>query len=51
VIDDVSHSRLTPLAFLDRTAMVFPARTAVVDGERRFTWAELRERGRRQRSS
>jgi hypothetical protein len=34
VIDAVSHSRLT-LAFLERTALVFPDRTAVVDGERR----------------
>ncbi|MGZ8794940.1 MAG: hypothetical protein ACXW0F_09895 [Gaiellaceae bacterium] len=37
MIDDVSHSRRTPLAFLERTALVFPGRTAVVDGERRFT--------------
>ena len=44
---NVSHSLLTPLAFLERTALVFPGRTAVVDGERRFTWAEVRERVRR----
>ena len=43
----VWHSRLTPLAFLERTALAFPTRTAVVDGERRLTWAELRERVRR----
>jgi fatty-acyl-CoA synthase len=47
VSNDVSHSRLTPLAFLERTAHVFPGRTAVVDGDRRFTWAEVRERVRR----
>jgi fatty-acyl-CoA synthase len=47
VTDDVSHSRLTPLAFLERTALVFPGRTAAIDGERHFTWAELRERVRR----
>ena len=44
---DVSHSPLTPVAFLERAALAFPDRTAVVDGERRFTWAETRERARR----
>jgi fatty-acyl-CoA synthase len=43
----VHLSRLTPLAFLERSAAVFPERTAVVDGERRLTWAELQERVRR----
>jgi hypothetical protein len=33
----VSHSALTPLAFLERTALVFPDRTAVVKGEDGFT--------------
>jgi fatty-acyl-CoA synthase len=40
------NSPLRPAAFLERTASVFPSRTAVVDGERRLTWAELRERAR-----
>ena len=44
---DVSHSPLTPVAFLERAALAFPDRTAVVDGERRLTWAETRERARR----
>src|ERR671914_548220 len=43
----VHLTRLTPLAFLERTASAFPARTAVVDGPRRITWADLRERVRR----
>jgi len=43
----VHLTRLTPLAFLDRSAAAFPDRTAVVDGERRLTWADLRERARR----
>src|SRR5918996_3908910 len=43
----VHLTRLTPLAFLERSAAAFPERTAVVDGERRLTWAELRERARR----
>ncbi|MDX6410618.1 MAG: hypothetical protein QOE91_134, partial [Gaiellaceae bacterium] len=47
MIENVSHSPLTPLAFLDRSALVFPGRTAVVDGGRRFTWADVRERARR----
>ena len=35
---------LTPTAFLDRSALVFGDRVAVIDGERTFTYAELRER-------
>ena len=38
---------LSPVAFLDRAAAVFPDRTGVVDGERRWTWAQLAERARR----
>jgi fatty-acyl-CoA synthase len=45
--DGVHLTRLTPLAFLERSAAAFPERTAVVDGERRFTWAQFRERVRR----
>jgi fatty-acyl-CoA synthase len=44
---DVWHERLTPQSFLARTAEAFPRRVAVVDGERRLTWAEFRERVRR----
>jgi fatty-acyl-CoA synthase len=43
----VHLSPLTPLAFLERSAAVFPDAIAVVDGDRRLTWAELRERSRR----
>src|SRR5437868_5399277 len=45
--EPVHLSRLTPISFLERSAAVFPARTAAVDGDRRLTWAELRERVRR----
>jgi len=38
---------LTPLAFLDRAAAVFGDRLAVVDGDRRFTYAELADRSAR----
>ena len=43
----VHLSRLTPLAFLERTAAVFPERVGVVDGGRRTTWATFRDRARR----
>ena len=41
-----SHCRdeLSPLLFLARSARVYPARTAVVDEERTFTYAQLAER-------
>jgi fatty-acyl-CoA synthase len=45
--DGVHLTRLTPLAFLERSAAAFPERTAVVDGDRRLTWAQFRERARR----
>src|SRR5438552_14960302 len=38
---------LTPLTFLERSASVFPSRTSVIHGERRYTWAETQERCRR----
>jgi fatty-acyl-CoA synthase len=43
----VHLSRLTPLAFLDRTAFTFPERVGVVDGDRRVTWVAFRDRARR----
>ena len=39
---------LTPLDFLSRSAYAWRDRIAVVDGERRFTYAEFRERVTRQ---
>jgi fatty-acyl-CoA synthase len=38
---------LSPLTFLERTAAVFPSRTSVIHGARRYTWAETQERCRR----
>ena len=38
---------LSPLSFLERSAMVYPDKTAVVHGLRRFTYAELHARCRR----
>ena len=34
---EFTFAPLTPASFLDRAAAVFAGRTAVVDGERRFT--------------
>jgi fatty-acyl-CoA synthase len=42
-----NHAPLTPLLFLDWSADVYPDRVSVIDGERRFTWRETRERSRR----
>ncbi|MCK7475953.1 MAG: AMP-binding protein [Rhodopseudomonas palustris] len=38
---------LTPLSFLERTAAIYPTMTSVVYEDRRFTWAQTRERSRR----
>jgi len=41
---DVSFDPLTPIAFLERSVRVFPNKTAVVYGDRRWTYAEFGER-------
>src|ERR1700730_1095453 len=38
---------LNPAAFLDRAAKIFSERTAILDGERRFTYREFGERSHR----
>jgi fatty-acyl-CoA synthase len=43
----VSNTALTPLSFLERSARVFPAKTAVVYGGRRLTYRELAEEATR----
>ncbi len=43
----VSHAPLTPLSFLERSAEVWAARSAVSDGERAWTYAEHAVRIRR----
>ena len=45
--DPVFFTPLTPLSFLERSALAFPQRVAIVDGTRRLTWADFRERVRR----
>ena len=43
----VAFEPLTPTTFLDRAAYVFADRTAVVDGDRRFTYHDLQQRTQR----
>lgn len=38
---------LTPLTFLSRSAYIYPERTAVIHGQRRYTWKQVEERARR----
>ena len=42
-----NHAPLTPLQFLERAAYVYPDRTSVIHGARRFTWKETYARCRR----
>ncbi|CAN6321569.1 unnamed protein product [Urochloa humidicola] len=41
---DANYVPLTPLSFLDRAALVYGSRTAVISGDRQFSWRETRER-------
>jgi fatty-acyl-CoA synthase len=40
----VNRTELDPTSFLRRSASIHPERVAVIDGERRLTYAQLRER-------
>ncbi len=42
-----NYQPLTPLGFLERSAAVFPDRTAIVHGRQRTTYAEFYDRARR----
>src|ERR671918_358643 len=42
--DKVYRSELTPVSFLRRSAYMFPEKTAVVYGGRRYSYSELEER-------
>jgi fatty-acyl-CoA synthase len=44
---EFTFAPLTPASFLDRAVSVFADRTAIVDGERRFTYRDMSERCRR----
>jgi fatty-acyl-CoA synthase len=43
----VHRQELTPIHFLERAGEVYAARTAVVDGESRFSFQQMRDRARR----
>ncbi len=45
--NSANYVPLSPVSFLDRTADIYPDREAVVYNERRYSWAEVRERCRR----
>ncbi|GCE22614.1 acyl-CoA synthetase [Dictyobacter kobayashii] len=40
----VYRTELTPLSFLERSALIFPDKTAVIHGERSYTYQEMAER-------
>jgi fatty-acyl-CoA synthase len=42
-----NHAPLTPLTFIEWSASVYPHRTAVIHGARRFSWSETYARARR----
>ncbi len=42
-----NYAPLTPLGFIERAARVYPGRTAVVHGARRYSWSETYARSRR----
>ncbi len=42
--EKVYRTELTPVSFLRRSAYMFPEKTAVIHGERRYTYRELEER-------
>ncbi|RPE72784.1 fatty-acyl-CoA synthase [Tibeticola sediminis] len=44
---EANFAPLTPLAFIERTAEVYPERLAIVYGEQRQTWRETAARARR----
>src|ERR687886_1722515 len=43
-----NHVYLSPLAYLDRAARAFGKRTALIDGSRRWTYRQFRDRVHRQ---
>lgn len=49
--NQANYSALTPLSFLERTAAIYPERTAIVYGDIRRTWKQTYERCRSMASS
>ncbi|MDB5942313.1 MAG: acyl-CoA synthetase, partial [Ramlibacter sp.] len=44
--NEANHAPLTPLSFLERSAEVYPDRTAVIHGDLRRTWGQVYSRCR-----
>ncbi|MFI5322571.1 MAG: acyl-CoA synthetase [Thermodesulfobacteriota bacterium] len=44
--NDANYSELSPLTFIERAATVFPKRTSLIHGSRRYKWEETFERTR-----
>src|SRR4051812_12566703 len=42
-----NYASLTPVSFIARTAYIWPQRTSVIHGERRYTWSQTYARARR----
>ncbi len=42
-----NYAPLSPLTFIERSATVYPRHTAIIHGDKRFTWAETYARCRR----
>ena len=49
--NEANHAPLSPLAFIERTAEVYPGRLAIVHGDLRQTWGETYKRCRQLASS
>ncbi|MDQ6662526.1 MAG: AMP-binding protein, partial [Chloroflexota bacterium] len=49
--EKVYRTDLTPLSFLERSAAIFPAKTAIVHGDKQYTYREFAERVYRLASS
>ncbi len=49
--ESVYRTELTPVSFLERNVSVFPDKTAVVHGDRKYTYSGLAERVYRLASS
>ena len=43
----VYRTELTPLSFLERSSLVYPHKTAIVDGDRRITYLEMADQATR----
>ena len=49
--NDTNYTPLTPLSFIARTSRIYPNLTAVVHGDRKYSWTETYDRARRLASS